>query len=382
MATSKNKKNSKKAKARARRRAILIIEIIVLLIVIVALFVWLKMSKLDTGNELGQNTEVEDQYAEDNGVTDFYQEVNIELNEIGDESAELMSHYTNIAFFGVDNRSIGHYSSGNSDTIMICSINNDTNEVKLCSVFRDTFMDIGGGKYQKCNAAYAYGGADQAVAMLNKNLDLNISEYVTVDFNAVVDAVDSVGGVTLNISNDEAKYMNASYIDEVAKYSKGKAEYVKAGNDVLCSGVQATAYCRVRYTAGADFERTYRQRLVLQKLLDKAKASDPATLNNIVNKLFPEVSTSLSAAEILEMASKVTSYNVAEQRGWPFEKCTDMINEASVVVACDHVTNVKELHTFLFNDVNYTPSATVEEVSQNIINKSGCTAANAVDYGF
>ncbi|MCQ2535852.1 MAG: LCP family protein [Lachnospiraceae bacterium] len=381
MATSK-KKNSKKAKARARRRAILIVEVIVLLFVIIALFVWLKMSKLDTGRELNQPTEAEDQYSEDNGVTDFYQEVNIEMNDIGDETQEIMSHYTNIAFFGVDNRSIGHYSSGNSDTIMICSINNDTNEVKLCSVFRDTFMDIGGGKYQKCNAAYAYGGADQAVAMLNKNLDLNISEYVTVDFNAVVDAVDSVGGVTLNISNEEAKYMNASYIDEVAKYSKGKAEYVKAGNDVLCTGVQATAYCRVRYTKGADFERTYRQRLVLQKLLDKAKASDPATLNNIVNKIFPEVSTSLSSADILEMASKVTSYNIAEQRGWPFEKCTDMHNEASIVVACDHVTNVTELHKFLFGNENYVPSSAVTEISQTIQNKTGKTTANAVDYGF
>ena len=381
MATSK-KKNSKKAKARARRRAILIVEVIVLLFVIIALFVWLKMSKLDTGRELNQPTETEDQYSEDNGVTDFYQEVNIEMNDIGDETQEIMSHYTNIAFFGVDNRSIGHYSSGNSDTIMICSINNDTNEVKLCSVFRDTFMDIGGGKYQKCNAAYAYGGADQAVAMLNKNLDLNISEYVTVDFNAVVDAVDSVGGVTLNISNEEAKYMNASYIDEVAKYSKGKAEYVKAGNDVLCTGVQATAYCRVRYTKGADFERTYRQRLVLQKLLDKAKASDPATLNNIVNKIFPEVSTSLSSADILEMASKVTSYNIAEQRGWPFEKCTDMHNEASIVVACDHVTNVTELHKFLFGNENYVPSSAVTEISQTIQNKTGKTTANAVDYGF
>lgn len=381
MATSK-KKNSKKAKARARRRAILIVEVIVLLFVIIALFVWLKMSKLDTGRELNQPTETEDQYSEDNGVTDFYQEVNIEMNDIGDETQEIMSHYTNIAFFGVDNRSIGHYSSGNSDTIMICSINNDTNEVKLCSVFRDTFMDIGGGKYQKCNAAYAYGGADQAVAMLNKNLDLNISEYVTVDFNAVVDAVDSVGGVTLNISNEEAKYMNASYIDEVAKYSKGKAEYVKAGNDVLCTGVQATAYCRVRYTKGADFERTYRQRLVLQKLLDKAKASDPATLNNIVNKIFPEVSTSLKSTEILDMASKVTSYNIAEQRGWPFEKCTDMYNEASIVVACDHVTNVTELHKFLFGNENYVPSSAVTEISQTIQNKTGKTTANAVDYGF
>lgn len=380
MATSK--KNSKKAKARARRRAILIVEVIVLLFVIIALFVWLKMSKLDTGRELNQPTETEDQYSEDNGVTDFYQEVNIEMNDIGDETQEIMSHYTNIAFFGVDNRSIGHYSSGNSDTIMICSINNDTNEVKLCSVFRDTFMDIGGGKYQKCNAAYAYGGADQAVAMLNKNLDLNISEYVTVDFNAVVDAVDSVGGVTLNISNEEAKYMNASYIDEVAKYSKGKAEYVKAGNDVLCTGVQATAYCRVRYTKGADFERTYRQRLVLQKLLDKAKASDPATLNNIVNKIFPEVSTSLKSTEILDMASKVTSYNIAEQRGWPFEKCTDMYNEASIVVACDHVTNVTELHKFLFGNENYVPSSAVTEISQTIQNKTGKTTANAVDYGF
>ena len=126
MATSK-KKNSKKAKARARRRAILIVEVIVLLFVIIALFVWLKMSKLDTGRELNQPTETEDQYSEDNGVTDFYQEVNIEMNDIGDETQEIMSHYTNIAFFGVDNRSIGHYSSGNSDTIMICSINNDTN---------------------------------------------------------------------------------------------------------------------------------------------------------------------------------------------------------------------------------------------------------------
>jgi len=375
---STSRKKSKKARA-AQKRLLLAIEVVVLLIIIGILFWWLMISKMNTGQELGSD----DSYSSDNGVTDQYQEVNYTLNEdIPEETKDALSKYTNIAFFGVDNRSIGHYSSGNSDTIMICSINNETNEIRLCSVFRDTYMDIGGGKYFKCNAAYAYGGPDQAVSMLNKNLDLNISEYVTVDFNAVVEAVDSVGGIELDISQDEAKYMNASYIDEVAKYSSGTATKVSPGTNVHVNGVQATAYCRVRYTAGADFERTYRQRLVLQKLLDKAKVSDVGTLTNIVNKMFPQISTSLTSSEILEMATKAASYNIGQQAGWPFDKCTGTVGEASCVIACDHASNVTKLYKYLFDIDDYSPSSTVLEISSNIQTKTGRTIADAVDYKF
>jgi anionic cell wall polymer biosynthesis LytR-Cps2A-Psr (LCP) family protein len=183
-------KASKRRKKQKNRLIIVVIEILVLLILAAVLFVTVKLSKIQKD-------------------TSFNKE-DIEVNEgLSSESQEIMAGYTTIALFGLDNRSNGNLSKGNSDVIMIASINNDTHAVKLVSVYRDSYLDIGGGTFKKCNSAYAKGGPEQAITMLNKNLDMDITDYVTVDFNAVVECVDLLGGVTIpEVSDEEAVLMH------------------------------------------------------------------------------------------------------------------------------------------------------------------------------
>ena len=160
---ARNKKNSKRQR-RKRKLILFIIEIIILILVAGALFVY---SKLD----LIKSKKLDD--------------TKVGKNEVSEETQKTFEGYTTIACFGLDNREQGVYESGNSDVIMLMNINNDTHEVSLMSVYRDTYLNVAGEgqeeKFQKANAAYAYGGPEQAVTMLNRNLDIDIDNYVAFD---------------------------------------------------------------------------------------------------------------------------------------------------------------------------------------------------------
>lgn len=348
------KKRKKSKKQRQRRKVIItVVLVIVVLILIlglaVAAFVWDKLNKVNT-------VEIE---AED-----------IKVNELTPEKQEELEGYTTIALFGLDNRSNGNFESGNSDTIIIASINNDTGEIKMVSVYRDTYLDIDENKFRKANAAYNNGGPEQAINMLNKNLDLNITDSVSVDFNALVDAVDLLGGVELDITSDEVGYMN-SYIDSVSEVTGKKSRHVSAGTQ-NCDGVQATAYARIRYTTGWDYKRTERQRTVITKMFEKAKQTDLLTLNEMLDTMLPEIATTLTPGEMLDLAKNVTKYHMGENTGFPFDKeSTNVGKQGDVVVPIDLESNVAKLHQFLYNDDDYTPSKTVKELSETIHNNTG-----------
>ena len=210
----------------------------------------------------------------------------VEVNgDMQQEVLEVTEGFRTIALFGLDNRSNGTLSSGNSDVIIIVSIDNETQEVKMCSVYRDTYLDTGGGKFRKCNAAFAKGGPQAAISMLNKNLDLNISDYMTVDFNAVVECIDLLGGVELTITDEEAHYM-IGYVKELNELTVNKSEVPKTGGTYVLDGVQATAYARIRYTAGSDYKRTERQRTVIAKMVEKVQQSDLKTLNSSLSPTY------------------------------------------------------------------------------------------------
>lgn len=292
------------------------------------------------------------------------------VNELPEQTEVVMKGYKTYAVFGLDNRSNGDFKSGNSDTIIVVSINQDTGEIKMASIYRDTYLDIKDGRFRKANAAYSAGGPQQAVNMLNKNLDLNITEYVAVDFNAVVDAVDMLGGVELDIAKNEVGYMN-DYIDGVSEVTGKPAHHVTAGTQ-LCDGVQATGYARIRYTTGWDYKRTERQRTVVTKMFEKAKQSDVFTLNNMVDKIVEEVSTNIELSEMLERIGEIGSYYMGENTGFPFEKeSADVGKQGDMVIPVDLENNVVELHKFLYANEEYTPSDTVKKLSQTIHNNTG-----------
>ena len=292
------------------------------------------------------------------------------INDLTEETEAALKGYKTFAVFGLDNRSNGNFERGNSDTIIIVSLNQDTGEIKMASVYRDTYLDVGGDKFRKANAAYSAGGPQQAVNMLNRNLDLNITEYVSVDFNAVADAVDMLDGIELEITEDEVKHMN-SYIDSVSEVTGKKAHHVTAGTQ-LCDGVQATAYARIRYTTGWDFKRTERQRTVITKMFEKAKQTDVLTLNSMLDEILNEVSLNLEMPEMLALISDIGKYNMGENTGFPFEhKSADMGKLGSVEVPTDLESNVVQLHEFLYSNEAYTPSQTVKELSETIHTKTG-----------
>ena len=344
--------SQKRAAARRRRNTIFIMEIVLLLILAVVLFFVSKLSKIEK-TKLDMDK--------------------IEVNEdISQESQKIMKGYQTIAMFGLDNRSNGNLSQGRSDVIMLANINNDTKEVKLVSVYRDTYLDTGDGIFQKCNAAYAKGGPEQAISMLNVNLDLNITDYVTVDFNSIIECVDLLGGVDMEITDDEASLMTG-YIRELNELTGNKAENLTQGGTYTLNGVQACAYARIRYGGGDDYRRTERQRTVLTAMVKKAQQSDLTTVNKLINEVCGDIQTSFSNAELLALASQVFQYSIGDTTGFPFTKTTKVLSKKTgdVVIPCDLSDNVKELHIFLYEDSAYTVSDTVKQNSEKIVSYTG-----------
>lgn len=276
--------------------------------------------------------------------------------------------YRNIVLFGVDSRDRQLLAGTRSDTMMIASINQQTKEVKLVSVYRDSFFNIGDDVYNKANAAYAFGGPSRAVQMLNDNLDLEITDYVTVGFLGLIETVDGLGGIDINIEEEEIQFLNSYQICMAEELGLDFVPVEHAGLQRL-NGMQTTAYCRIRYTAGSDFKRTQRQRNVIISILEKSKTLSVFDLNRIVDAVLPEVSTSLSFGEILELVATVYQYQIVDNIGIPFAEHLAGANvgsKGSCVIPYDLCENVTKLHEFLFKQENYVPSERVQQYNEHI----------------
>ncbi len=351
----KGKKNARKKKNSKGKMILLIVEVIILVGAIAALGLILKTTDKDTGIVKYDINDVE------------------VSSDVKGKWAEVEETYTNIALFGVDARN-GKLSTGTrTDTIMILSVNNNTGESRLVSVYRDTYLNLGNDVYNKCNAAYAKGGPQQAISMLNMNLDLYITDFVTIGFEGMMEVVDAVGGVEIDIQENEIKHLNnyqASMYATEENPNNLTTDYVaitEPGVQTL-SGYQAVAYCRIR-AVGNDFGRTERQRKVLQAILDKAKTLSPSQLNDIADDVFPMVATSLDLDEILSLVANVGSYEIVGSSGFPFDTniTTGKIgSKGSCVIPMDLCTNVELLHEYLYPEIEYTPSPEVLEYSDII----------------
>ena len=340
------------SKKQKKKIFLIIIELFVLIILATMLYAISKLNQIQRpGNEMMDQVEVNE--------------------DIGQDVLTVTDKFLTIAVFGLDNRSNGNLTSGNSDVMIVVSVDRETQEVKMCSVYRDTYLDIGDGKYRKCNAAFAKGGVQSAISMLNKNFDLNITDYVTVDFNAVVECIDLLGGIELTITDDEAHYMTG-YIKELNDLTGNTSEIPKIGGTYILDGVQATAYARIRYTAGDDYKRTERQRTVITKMMEKAQKADLKTINKIIDEMLNDIETSFSNKELISLAAKAFDYKITGSVGFPFTKNTIELGSKGIVVApCTLETNVTELHKFLYNNSEYTPSMTVKENSKKIESDTG-----------
>lgn len=341
-------KRRAKKKKRRRRIGILVAEVIILSVLCVFAYATVKMDKLD-------------------------------FNFLDEDKLEVYKDtgpYTNIALFGLDAREGESIESGvRSDSMMIASINNETNEVKVVSIFRDTLLKQQDGTFDKANAAYSYGGPQEAIALLNRNLDLDIKNYMSVDFKALSDVIDALGGMELELTAEEVVHMNNYCVEtsEVTGKDYERIEPEVAGTYHL-NGVQATSYARIRATAGGDYKRAERQRLVIEKIVEKAQKANLKTLDKIIDVVFPQVSTSFSSKDLIGIAANALSYQLGETQGFPYSIAdTDVVDgyEGSYVVPSDFDGDVKKLHEFLFNEKDYQVSDTVKEINHEIDVMSG-----------
>ncbi len=311
-----------------------------------------------------------------NGKINKVQKENIDVEEIGinEETSKQLEGYRNIALLGIDSRADDYGLGNRSDCMIIASINEKTNEVKLISVYRDTYVYVtenGTKKLDKITHAYSYGGAQNALKSLNEALDLNITEYVTVNFDAVIAAVNSLGGVYIDIDSSELKYIN-SYIDATSKSSEIKSSNLSTTGRQKLDGVQAVAYSRIRYTSGGDYKRTERMRTVIEAMLSKAKTLGIGQLNSFADTILPKIRTNISSSEIWGLVPSLASFKVTGSIGWPYEtKGITLDRWYGVPVTLEN--NVIKLHKEAFGQEDYEAPSTVKEMSNAIINKTGYT---------
>ena len=334
-------KTNKKSKKSGKKKAVIaVVVIIVIILGIIAGFIYNKVSKVN------------------------FIKINEENLAIGNKTG-----YRNIALLGVDTRDMNSLDGSRSDAIIIVSINEQTKNVNLISVYRDSYMDVQGHGLTKVTHAYAYGGPELALNTLNRNLDLDISEFVTVNFEIVADVVDLVGGIDIDIDKSELSQMN-KYIEDTSKNVGRKANKITSAGKQHLDGIQAVTYARIRKTAGGDYKRTERMRTVLTEVFEKAKKMDAGKLNELANKVLPQVQTNIGLSEVISLIPTISSINISDSIGWPYEvKGITLDRWYGVPTTLE--ANVVKLHRDLFGQKDYTASDTVKTISQSIINKTG-----------
>lgn len=252
----------------------------------------------------------------------------------------------NIALFGIDSTE----DSGRSDSIMILTINNKDNKLKITSLMRDSYVSIDGHGKDKLNHAYAFGGPELAVKTINKNFDLNISDFVTVNFSSLPKLIDAVGGVEIDVDGEELKFIN-NYINDLN--FKNKTNYATINKTGLqhLNGTQAMAYCRIRYTSGGDYKRSDRHREVLENLIQKSTSISVLKYPELLSELLPMLKTSLSSGEIMNYGVQgVKLVNSLEQDRYPKDENSEeaMINNV-YYLKFDERATIEAIHNWIFN---------------------------------
>ncbi len=375
-------------KRKSNSNAKIIIFAIEILVIIAMIFVVWKVWDTTSSSE-GANIHEGYEDMDDAGINESIQQATNNKNnptsdgtsddEVVTEPLKIVD-YWNIALFGLDATKPNHlYKGSRSDSIMIASIHKETGEIKLVSVYRDTFLNVGNDKYTKCNAAYANGGADQAISMLNMNMDLNITDFVAVGYPALIGCIDALGGVWVDIDKEELKHINnyqTSIIRDVASLANYEIVKVTQTGNQLLNGLQASAYCRIRQTGGDDFKRAERQREIIKAMTEKAQSADLDTLLEVIKVVAPNVYSTFDlsdTAKMTELLKNIGKYKIVEEGGFPTEELRTTGNigaEGNCVIPLSLEANVVELHRFLFGEENYEVSDEVKECSKNVAAKT------------
>ncbi|GAA0083803.1 LCP family protein [Clostridium sp. CTA-7] len=255
----------------------------------------------------------------------------------------------NIALFGIDSTD---GETGRSDSIMVATIDPVHSKLKITSVMRDSYVSIAGHGQDKINHAYAFGGPELAIKTLNENFGLNIENFVSVNFSSLPVIINILGGIDLEITNEELQYIN-DYINDINAKDGTNSPHITYAGVQHVDGTQALAYSRIRYTSGGDYERTQRHRTVLDALFNKLTSTSVASYNSLLNEVLPYVQTNLSATDILSLGTKVLGIgNNLEQERFP----RDGYGEGTMIDGVYYLTfdkdaTVKQMRDYIFNDV-------------------------------
>ncbi len=363
---SEAEKAGKKTGKKTAMITILLTEAVVIVALLFVIYFWHGGSAMNVGNNAqADNTGAGTQTAE-TGAKDTVEET----------LTEPMDGIRTILLVGTDGRTAGDYEEGSADAMMLAVLDENTKSARILSICRDTAFETDeSGTIRKARYVYEKNGAEALLGVLNRNLDLSVNEYMIVDMNALADAVDAVGGITLKLTDEEASYTN-HYVGDVAKLTGGKTTRVGSGNQTL-NGVQAAAYCRIRYTDGGDKKRSERTRNVLTALAEEAQSATAAELGEMFTEWYPGPKTSMELTELVSLAKEVRDYTIEDTEGFPFASVSGNYGKAGVLeVPCTLSDNAKELYAYLYPEEEYAPSKTVEEISNDISAMTGLDASD------
>lgn len=327
--------------------------ICIMVVILVNLFINYKLNKIQI-----------------NPITTNREELGI--NEENTANTSEMSKFRNIALLGIDTHYDDYDTVNRTDCIIIASINQETNEVQLYSIYRDTYVQMelnGTTKMNKINQAY-YNGVENTIKTINQNLDLNITEYVLVNFKTMIDLIDRIDGIYIDIDSEELKYINA-HINDLNKTFNKNTEYItKTGNQKL-NGVQAVAFCRIRYTSGKDYKRTERMREVLGKIIENIQTYDTFTILNLIDSTLPHLQTNITVDKIKAMIPQAFSFTFKQDFGWPYKTTGVWMRGDFFGPAATLETNVKKLHQEVYGQVDYEVPQYIKDISKEIENETG-----------
>lgn len=359
-----NRKGRKKKKGRKKFIAIFAVEFIVLLGLLGVWYFANKISKIHH-DPIDRNQVI--------------------VNQFSQKTENVLKGYRNILLLGSDARessidALNKTGENHTDAILVASINLDTYEVRLVSIYRDTLMRIPKSdivkneQYNKATEAMFFYGAESTMSMLNTNLDLDIKDYILVNWEAVIQMVDAVGGIDIDIDEEERYWINEYMRDTALNTGRGSNyEQVQNAGHVHLNGLQATAYCRIRATSGWDYRRTERQRTVISKVVEKAKKFNLSQINKVLDAVCENMVTSMDNSELVSMAKEAAKYSLTQTGGFPYDRVDNVDHISGLalrdpVIAKDLVNNVAKLHQFLFDVNDFEASDTVKEIDREINN--------------
>lgn len=296
-------------------------------------------------------------------------------NQIVEEDpTESLNGTQDIAFFGVDTRGTNLGKGTRSDSIMIVHIDHDAKTIRVASVYRDCLTYIEGHGYQKITHAHSYGGPELAVETINSNFDLDVENYITVNFINVADFVDEIGGIEQEITEEEAAAINGSITELNNIRGTSSASITSAGTYTL-DGSQAVAYSRIRHASGGDYKRSERQRTILFKMFETLKSMDLSTRISVAEDMVSQINTNLTRSQVTDLMVCLSGYEISEMTAYPQVFYGGTVDGVWVEVPVTLTDMASGLHEFLYGEEDYAPSDTVSGYSVDMQAKAG-TANN------